>query len=130
MVEYLYKPLIAHYTRLGENEKARVLYERAFKEASPESLAGLYNNLGLTYWNEGRNQEALAYFAKGLQLDSLEEEQKGLLWLSEARSQLKMHGQNDLAAQLLKNPCKRSKPFPKKMPMYWIIWRVLMCYRE
>ena len=47
MVEYLYKPLVAHYTRLGENEKARVLYEQALKEADRESLAGLYNNLGL-----------------------------------------------------------------------------------
>ena len=113
MVEYLYKPLIAHYTRLGENEKARVLYERAFKEASPESLAGLYNNLGLTYWNEGRNQEALGYFAKGLQLDSLEEEQKGLLWLSEARSQFEL-GQNDLAAQLLKKSLQALETIPQK----------------
>ncbi|AEE50887.1 CHAT domain-containing protein [Haliscomenobacter hydrossis] len=113
MVEYLYKPLIAHYTRLGENEKARVLYERAFKEASPESLAGLYNNLGLTYWNEGRNQEALGYFAKGLQLGSLEDMQKGLLWLSEARSQFEL-GENVKAALLLKKSLKTLEAIPEK----------------
>ena len=90
MVEYLYKPLIAHYTRLGENEKARVLYENAFKEADPESLPGLYNNLGLTYWNEGRNSEALQYFKRGLQLQSTTPAQKGLLLLSTARSQFEL----------------------------------------
>lgn len=90
MVEYLYKPLIAHYTRLGENEKARVLYERAFAEAVPESLPGLYNNLGLTYWNEGRNAEALAFFQKGLKTKTLKTDQKGLLLLSTARSKFEL----------------------------------------
>lgn len=90
MVEYLYKPLIAHYTRLGENEKARVLYEKAFAEAAPESLPGLYNNLGLTYWNEGRNAEALTFFQKGLQIKTLSADQKGLLLLSTARSQFEL----------------------------------------
>lgn len=101
MVEYLYKPLIAHYTRLGENEKARVLYERAFAEAAPESLPGLYNNLGLTYWNEGRNAEALTFFQKGLQLKTLSADQKGLLLLSTARSQfeLKQYAQAATALQ-------------------------------
>lgn len=90
MVEYLYKPLIAHYTRLGENEKARVLYEKAFAEAAPESLPGLYNNLGLTYWNEGHNAEALIFFQKGLQIKTLSNDQKGLLLLSTARSQFEL----------------------------------------
>lgn len=100
MVEYLYKPLIAHYTRLGENEKARVLYEKAFAEAAPESLPGLYNNLGLTYWNEGRNAEALTFFQKGLQIKNLNAAQKGLLLLSTARSQFEL-GKNPQAKAAL-----------------------------
>lgn len=100
MVEYLYKPLIAHYTRLGENEKARVLYERAFAEAAPESLPGLYNNLGLTYWNEGRNVEALTFFQKGLLIKTLSADQKGLLLLSTARSQFELQQFGQAAAAL------------------------------
>jgi CHAT domain-containing protein len=90
MVEYLYKPLIAQYTRLGENEKARLLYAEALQEASGSSLAGLYNNLGLTYWNEGRNTEALVFFKKGLELKGLDAEQKGLLCLSMAHSEFEL----------------------------------------
>lgn len=113
MVEYLYKPLIAHYTRLGENEKARVLYENAFKEADPESLPGLYNNLGLTYWNEGRNTEALQYFVKGLKLKSANAAQKGLLLLSTARSQFEL-GQFALAGTALQQSLQALESIPKK----------------
>lgn len=113
MVEYLYKPLIAHYTRLGENEKARVLYERAFAEAAPKSLPGLYNNLGLTYWNEGRNGEALAFFQKGLQIKALSADQKGLLLLSTARSQFEL-GQKTQASTALQQSLQALESIQEK----------------
>lgn len=113
MVEYLYKPLIAHYTRLGENEKARVLYEKAFAEAAPESLSGLYNNLGLTYWNEGRNGEALAFFQKGLQIKALSADQKGLLLLSTARSQFEL-GQKTQASTALQQSLQALESIQEK----------------
>jgi CHAT domain-containing protein len=113
MVEYLYKPLIAHYTRLGENEKARVLYDQALKEADRESLPGLYNNLGVTYWNEGRNAEALIYFAKGLQIEGLSPAKKGLLNLSEARSRFEL-GQNAQASAVLKKALQTLESIPQK----------------
>lgn len=113
MVEYLYKPLIAHYTRLGENEKARVLYDQALKEAERESLPGLYNNLGVTYWNEGRNAEALVYFAKGLLVEGLSPAKKGLLYLSEARSRFELE-QNSRASEALKKALHALESIPQK----------------
>lgn len=90
LLEYLCLPLGAHYTRLGDNEKARVLYEQAISEApeqtEPGTLAGLYNNLGLTYWNEGRQAEAIAVYRKGLSIPSLPPGKAGLLCLSLGQS--------------------------------------------
>lgn len=91
-LDYLYLPLGAHYTRLGDNEKARALYENAI-EKHPQgprdaALAGLYNNLGLTYWNEGDQENAIKSYEKGLECQGLPPIKSGLLHFSLAQSLL------------------------------------------
>lgn len=89
-VDYLFIPLGAHYTRLGDNEKARGIYLRAIPIAEThvdaESLAGLYNNLGLTYWNAGQYESAIETFQSGLALAGVSNLRTGLLKLSTAQS--------------------------------------------
>ncbi len=91
-LDYLYLPLGAHYTRLGDNEKARALYENAIQThpngVQDSALAGLYNNLGLTYWNEGNQQNAITTFQKGLACQGILPIKLGLLKLSLAQSYL------------------------------------------
>lgn len=89
-LDYLFLPLGAHYTRLGDNEKARTLYELAISShpAGPRdaSLAGVYNNLSLTWWNEGNYRRALEVCRRGLECKLLPPEKTGLLHLSMAQS--------------------------------------------
>ncbi|HMO41089.1 MAG TPA: CHAT domain-containing protein [Saprospiraceae bacterium] len=91
-LDYLYLPLGAHYTRLGDNEKARALYENAIQthRLGPQdaALVGVYNNLGLTYWNEGEQQQAITTFQKGLECQDIPLEKLGLLQLSLSQSYL------------------------------------------
>lgn len=88
-VDYLFLPLGAHYTRLGDNEKAQGIYLQAIPIAEArqdaESLAGLYNNLGLTYWNAGQCERALEVYRRGLSLPDLSPLRAGLLNLSIAQ---------------------------------------------
>lgn len=88
-VDYLFLPLGAHYTRLGDNEKAQGIYLQAIPIAEThqdaESLAGLYNNLGLTYWNAGQYERALEVYRRGLSLTGLSPLRTGLLNLSIAQ---------------------------------------------
>lgn len=91
-LDYLYLPLGAHYTRLGDNEKARALYLNAIAK-HPEgprdaALAGLYNNLGLTYWNEGDQESAVKIYETGLACEGLLPVKSGLLHFSLAQSLL------------------------------------------
>lgn len=89
-LEYLYLPLGAHYTRLGDNEKARALYEQAILQhpQGPQdgALAGLYNNIGLTYWNEGDQEQAIATYEKGLSCRGISPIKSALLHFSLAQS--------------------------------------------
>lgn len=91
-LDYLYLPLGAHYTRLGDNEKARALYETAVlrhpQGSQDGALAGLYNNLGLTYWNEGDQENALLSFDKGLACRDVPAIKSALLHFSSAQSLL------------------------------------------
>lgn len=91
-LEYFYKPLIANYTRLGDNEKARVIFQMAIKgdpsHGKDAALAGLYNNIGLTYWNEGDNKTAISYYRQGLNCTGAEPEKIALLQSSLAVSLL------------------------------------------
>ncbi|NUQ26151.1 MAG: CHAT domain-containing protein [Saprospiraceae bacterium] len=89
-LEYFFKPLIANYTRLGDNEKARVIFQMAIKgdpsHGKGASLAGLYNNIGLTYWNEGDNETAISFYRQGLNCTGAEPEKIALLQSSLATS--------------------------------------------
>ncbi|MCB9081961.1 MAG: CHAT domain-containing protein [Lewinellaceae bacterium] len=88
-LEYLYKPLGNNYTRLGDNERARAIFRKALAAApqdEPENIAGLYNNIGLSYWNEGNQEEAVQALRQGLALPGLSPGKKGLLLTSLARS--------------------------------------------
>ena len=126
-LDYLYLPLGAHYTRLGDNAKARTLYETALAKfrdrADAGTLAGLYNNLGLTYWNEGNQAAAIAVYEKGMAIKQLPPEQAGLLQLSAGRSYRAL-GQEaeamDFADQALffLEPLRRLDPPPEALPDY------------
>jgi hypothetical protein len=79
-VEMIYKPLGNHYTRLGDNEKALVVFQRAVEMGgSAETLAGLYNNMGLVYWNRGEWVAAGENLRRGLGLPGISREKKALL---------------------------------------------------
>lgn len=69
-VESVYKPLGAHYTRLGDNEKALVALEKALAagHTDRETLAGVYLNTGLACWNKGDATLACKHFRTGLDL--------------------------------------------------------------
>jgi hypothetical protein len=79
-VEQIYKPLGNHYTRLGDNEKALAIFQKAL--AMPlenEQLAGLYNNIGLAQWNHGAYPQAIAEYRSGLALEGISAARRGLL---------------------------------------------------
>jgi CHAT domain-containing protein len=82
VTEYLYKPLISQYTKLGDNAKAQVLRYEALKLASRSSMPGLYNNIGLAYWNQGEYLKAVDNYQRGLAVSELLPEQAGLLQLN------------------------------------------------
>ncbi len=99
-LDYFYLPMVSHYTRLGDNEKARILCEKVIRN-HPEgpkdgALAGLYNNLGLAYWNDGDRENAIAAYRKGLACRDISPLKKGLLQQSLAQSYLET-GRVDLA---------------------------------
>jgi|APTNR8051073442_1049403.scaffolds.fasta_scaffold06563_3 CHAT domain-containing protein len=99
-LDYFYLPMVSHYTRLGDNEKARILCEKVIQN-HPEgpqdgALAGLYNNLGLAYWNGGDRENAIAAYRKGLACRDITALKKGLLQQSLAQSYLET-GRIDLA---------------------------------
>lgn len=88
-LEYLYLPLGAHYTRLGDNPKAQVLYREAlerFASSGVEAqMAGVFNNLALSLWNSGDNVAALATLAQAPPPALLPPAKNGLLALTRAR---------------------------------------------
>jgi len=73
-VNRIYKPLGAYYTMLGDNERARYIYQKALAYVPPPEedsvgvLAGIYNNIGLAFWNGGDNEYAIVEYQKGLSL--------------------------------------------------------------
>lgn len=127
-LDYLYLPLGAHYTRLGDNEKARALYENAARR-HPQgpldaALAGLYNNLGLTYWNEGDQDNAIAAFDKGLACHDIPDIKAALLHFSSAQSLLdaglsKQAEQRVNTAIALLNDIKTKSPGEAALPDYY-----------
>lgn len=60
------------YAAKGDAEKARGLYEKAASIAaavSPKDAATNYYNMGVTYINAGKNQEALEALKKAIEMD-------------------------------------------------------------
>jgi len=99
-LDYFYLPMVSHYTRLGDNEKARILCEKVIQN-HPEgpqdgALAGLYNNLGQAYWNDRDYENAIAAFKKGLNCKDISPLKKGLLQQSLAQNYFET-GRIDLA---------------------------------
>lgn len=69
VIEYLYKPLGAHYVRLGDGAQARLLLSEALEIATtPAEQAGIWNNLGLSYWDDGMIAASDSCFRKGLRI--------------------------------------------------------------
>jgi CHAT domain-containing protein len=101
-VEFICKPLGAHYTRLGDNEKALVVYQKAptffEKDGDAESLAGLYGNIGIAHWNMGAFAEAEHACRKGLDLPGISNAKRALLLGALARVQLD-RGDDEQAAE-------------------------------
>lgn len=88
-VEGIYKSLGNNYTRLGDNEKALAVFQKALRSGgNDETLSGLYNNIGTAYWNGGDYPAAESYFRKGLILKELSDARKGLLLAGLAQVQL------------------------------------------
>lgn len=99
-LNYFYLPMVSHYTRLGDNEKARILCEKVIRN-HPEgpqdgALAGLYNNLGLVYWNDRDYDNAIVALKKGLACRDISPLKSGLLQQSLAQNYFET-GQIDLA---------------------------------
>ncbi|MCC6280695.1 MAG: CHAT domain-containing protein, partial [Saprospiraceae bacterium] len=87
--ESVYKALGNNYTRLGDNEKALVVFQKALlTSADDEVLSGLYNNIGTAYWNSDNYTAAEAYFRKGLALKQVSDARRGLLLAGLAQVQL------------------------------------------
>ena len=97
--ESVYKALGNNYTRLGDNEKALAIFQKALGTgADDEVLSGLYNNIGTAYWNSGDYSSAENYFQKGLALKQLPDARRGLLLAGLAQVQLDQ-GQAALASR-------------------------------
>lgn|GEM_PF-613726 len=88
-VEEIYKPLGNHLTRLGDNEKALAVFQKALLLSDdPGTLSGLYCNIGIAYWNAGDFPAAATAFRRGLQLPGLPPAQRALLLGGLAQTQL------------------------------------------
>ena len=87
IVEYVYQLMGTCLTMIGDNEKARYIYEKALRHTDSYDIkGGLYNNIGLTFWNEGNNKQAMLEYQKGLSIDSLPLIRKGQLMSNLAKS--------------------------------------------
>jgi CHAT domain-containing protein len=87
--DFLYKFGGNLYTRLGDNEKALAIFEKALKISSdPEVLAGHYLNIGLAYWNQGELAASAKAFESGLQQPNLSPTRQAQLWSGLAQTEL------------------------------------------
>ena len=104
-VDMIYKPLGNHYTRLGDNEKALAVFQKALLiGGDDETMAGLYNNIGVALWNRGDYAGAIPGFRQGLSLKNISGPKKALLLFGLARVMLdsgETKQAHDLAARAL-----------------------------
>lgn len=88
-VESIYKPLGANYTRLGDNDKAIAVFQKALEIGGDnETLSGLYANIGIACWNKGDYTAAEENYRKGLSLKEISTAKRGLLLGRMAETQL------------------------------------------
>lgn len=144
--ELIYKPLGAHYTRLGDNEKALVALEKALASASAdrESLAGIHLNTGLAHWNRGEAALACSDFRRGLDLGGLTLLRQAALLAGLAQATLDLPAaapetgrQNALEAYgLARRAFGLLEKSPRDAPQY-LVWRSairhtagLACFRN
>ena len=118
--EYIYKPLGNNYTRLGDNEKAQNIHKEALaigKELEDwESVAGSFANIGITYWNQGNNEQALHFYEKGVAIDSVSDYRTAML-LAEMANSYHAQKNDEIAIRKAEDAlkfCKKSKS--RKIP--------------
>lgn len=79
-VHSIYKPLGNSYTRLGDNDKAIAVFQKALAiRADNESMSGLYSNIGIAYWNKADFIAAEENYRKGLSLSGISDTKRGFL---------------------------------------------------
>ncbi|MFN0213590.1 MAG: CHAT domain-containing protein [Saprospiraceae bacterium] len=79
-VKNLYKALGNNYTRLGDNDKAIAVFQKALAVGGDnEDMSGLYANIGIAYWNKGDYVAAEEYYRKGLSLPGISNSKRGFL---------------------------------------------------
>lgn len=88
-VEAIYKPLGNHFTRLGDNEKAIAIFQKALSQKpGADTRAGVLNNLGIAYWNQGDFAAANRHFREALALPRLAPLKTAMLYTALARNLL------------------------------------------
>ncbi|MFN0175550.1 MAG: CHAT domain-containing protein [Saprospiraceae bacterium] len=98
IVESIFKPLGNHYSRLGENDKAIAVFQKALAVGeSNEELSGLYSNIGIAYWNMGNYPSAEENYLKGLSLSGIGNTERGLLLARLAETMLDMGRSSEAA---------------------------------
>jgi CHAT domain-containing protein len=97
-VQFLYKPLGNNYIRLGDDDKALSVFQKALAIGGDhESLSGLYCDIGLAYWNKGDPVAAEDNFRHGLSLNGVSSLKRALLLGALAQTQLD-EGQTEASA--------------------------------
>jgi CHAT domain-containing protein len=111
---FLYKFGGNLYTRLGDNEKALAIFEKALKISSePEVLAGHYLNIGLAHWNQGQLLASSTAFERGLQQPGLSPTRQAQLWSALAQTELEQSRQQP---EQLKQAALHSQMAIRKYP--------------
>ena len=118
--DQLFKPLGNIYTRLGDNEKARNILKKALAIGIEledwESVAGNYANIGITYWDQDNNEQALHFYAKGMAIDSVSDYRTAML-LAEMANSYHAQKNDEIAIRKAEEAlkfCKKSKS--RKIP--------------
>ncbi len=79
-VEFIYKPLGNCYTRLGDDDKAlAVCFKTLMLQGDNETMAGVYCNIGIAYWNKGDYEASEKYHRQGLGLQEVSSLKRALL---------------------------------------------------
>ncbi len=88
-LELLYKPLGAKYVRIGDNDKAIATFQKGLLIGGEnESLAGLYCDIGLAYWNKGDYTASEENYRHGLEFTGISRSKRALLLGALAQTQL------------------------------------------